>query len=410
MEFSSINTPEPIDTLCLCAYDESCKFSVSKFKRRAMSEYDVVIKMKYCGICHSDIHSAASQLMKKADYPITPGHELAGVAVAVGSKVTRVKVGDHVGVGCMVDACLECDRCKEGNEHKCKKGMVGTYGGKDKHGRAKPFPEDSSIMGGYTSIHVVHERFAVIIPKSYDLKYAGPVMCAGITMYDPLKVQGVTKGTNVGIVGLGGLGEMGIKIANVMGANVYAISRSPGKKDYAIKCGASQFIVSTNLNDVKANQGKLDLILNTVPFYHDYTFYKQLLKRTGKQVILGLHAGIGAGMIVPKISCCKSRLIMSGIGGMKNTQEVMDICAENQIYPEIKVIPVWEVNQVYHMLDSNNKTGLRYVLDLENTLNEGAIDKVKNAEAPNLKPSRTNMSLPKILKEVCWVLCCCKHL
>ena len=407
-----MESKKPIDTLCLCATDPSCKFSVSKFQRRPMGEEDVVIKMKYCGVCHSDVHAAASQLLKKTKYPITPGHELAGVAIAVGNRVTKFKVGDHVGVGCMVDACLECKECEVGNEHKCKKGMVGTYGGKDKYGRAKTFPEDEgTIMGGYTSVHVVHERFAVLIPKSYELKYAGPVMCAGITMYDPLKIHGVTKGTNVGIVGLGGLGEMGLKLANVMGANVYAISRSPGKKDYAIKCGADQFIVSTNSEDIKKHKGTLDLILNTVPFYHDYNFYKQLLNKSGKQVILGLHAGIAAALIAPKIvPCCKTRLVMSGIGGMVNTQEVIDLCAKHSIYPEIEVVPVWEINSVYQKLDSENKTGLRYVLDLENTLNEAAVQQVQEAAAPRMAPSRTHFTLGGVVKEICWVLCCCKLL
>eukprot|EP00942_MAST-04A_sp_MAST-4A-sp1_P010597 g10597.t1 len=406
---SGVKLNEPIDTLCLCTYDESCKFAVSAFKRRPMGPEDVVIQMKYCGICHSDVHSAASQLMKRATYPITPGHELAGVAIAVGNNVTRVKVGDQIGVGCLVDSCLDCEKCAEGNEHKCKKGSTGTYGGLDKHGRAQTYPKNTPIMGGYTSVHVIHERFAVIIPPSYDLKFAGPVMCAGITMYDPLKVQGVTKGTNVGIVGLGGLGEMGLKLANVMGANVFAISRSPGKKDYAMRCGAHEFIVSTNKDDMKKHEGKLDLILNTVPFYHDYTFYKQLLTRNGKQCILGLHAGIGAGMFINKVSCCKSRLMASGIGGMKNTQEVIDICAKHEIYPDIKVIPVWEVNRVYEMLDSGNKTGLRYVLDLEGTLNEEAVEKVKNEKAPKMLPARTHLNLMGVIKELCWVLCCCKH-
>jgi|ERR1712216_491447 len=190
----------------------------------------------------------------------------AGVCMAVGPKVTKFQVGDHVGVGCMVDACLECKQCKQGNENMCKKGMVQTYGDKDKFGRAAVWPNEQGkgyTFGGYSSKMVVHEHFGIQIPKNYPLEAAGPVLCSGITMYEPLKTHGCKKGTRVGVIGLGGLGIMGIKIAKEMGAVVTAISRSEAKKDLAMKCGADNFIATSNAEAVADATGSLDLILDT---------------------------------------------------------------------------------------------------------------------------------------------------
>lgn len=199
-------------------------------------------------------------------FPCVPGHELSGVVEKVGSKVTKFKVGDHVGVGCMVDSCLKCKQCKGGQEQKCGK-QVGTYQAKDQNGRAECFPKGSHTLGGYTTKMVVHEHFAINIPKDYPLECAGPVMCAGITMFDPLKVHGVGKGSNVGIVGMGGLGILGVRIAKAMGCKVTAISRSSAKRDLACShtLGADSYVVSSDPQDMNANRGSLDLILNTIP-------------------------------------------------------------------------------------------------------------------------------------------------
>lgn len=301
----------PIDVLCMATADPSCDFKPARFQRRALGENDVLIEMKFCGICHTDLHTAAGHLgaLGMKAYPCVPGHELAGVAVKVGPKVTKVKVGDQVGVGCMVDSCLKCDACKKGEEQKCTK-QVGTYCGKNQNGRAAyPAKGPQHTLGGYTNLHVVHEHFAVIVPPSYPLECAGPVMCAGVTLFDPLRRYGATKGTHVGIVGVGGLGQMGIKIAKAMGCEVTAITRSPAKGSFATeKCGADRVIVSTDAAQMKAAVGTMDLVLNTIPVEHDFYAYKPLLTRTGKLVMLGLNSGLAAGLVVDGLSGGTSRI------------------------------------------------------------------------------------------------------
>jgi hypothetical protein len=220
---AQIDVTKPIPTLCMSCSDSKCDFHVTPFFRRALGEKDVLIKMKYCGVCHSDLHHAANHnhKMNKTKYPCVPGHELAGVVAGVGSKVNKVKIGDEVGVGCIVDSCLECDQCKKGEEQWCKKKIVGTYGARDRHGRAATYPVGGHTLGGYSQYHVCHEHFVITVPKGYPLSHAGPVMCAGITMYDPLiRHLRANKGKRIGIVGLGGLGVMGSKLARALDCHV----------------------------------------------------------------------------------------------------------------------------------------------------------------------------------------------
>jgi alcohol dehydrogenase (NADP+) len=398
-ESSSNNkTMTTTECLCLATFDKTCTFKVTTFQRRAPTSRDVVIDMKYCGICHSDLHTAHGDLAGVAPmhYPCVPGHELAGICISIGSEVTRVKVGDHIGIGCIVDSCLECDACKRGEEQMCKK-MVGTYNSTDKtgSGRSVNAPSGPSYtLGGYTNKFVIDERFAVIIPKNYPLELAGPVMCAGTTLFDPLRRYGAKVGTRVGVVGMGGLGQLGVKIAKAMGCVVTAITSSSSKIEFAKKLGADRVLVSTNKEEMKAAKGTLDLVLNTISVEHDYFEYSKLLEAgKGLHVILGLNSILGALMIFNS----GPRLTKSVIGGIESSQAVIDLCAKHDILPEISIIGVDGVNAVYEDLSKGNATGLRYVIDLK-TLNEAdAEKKCLNVKSPALAPHVSGMTIMTIL-------------
>jgi len=393
-----------METICMGCKDETCSFEPMKLQRRELSDLDVLIEMKYCGVCHSDLHIAAGHMagvFGKPEYPCVPGHELAGVVKQIGSKVTKFSVGDHIGVGCLVDSCLECNKCQAGNEQKCKK-QVGTYGGKDWSGRAK-VPGREQTIGGYTSIMVVQERFGIKIPKSYPLEMAGPVMCAGITMYDPLKAFKAKPGDKVGIVGLGGLGVMGVKLAKALGCHVVAMSRSESKRAFAVDtCGATDFLASSDSAQLAAHARSFDLILNTIPAAHDESIYTALLKSKGNHVLLGLNACTFGAAAVSAISFGKSKVTFSAIGGILNTQEVIDLCDKNKIYPEIEIHSVTELNRIYEKLDSSNDAGKRYVLDIANTLNESTFSK-STGEATKLGPAEA-VAMSSILKKVASLL------
>lgn len=398
------NNEKPVPTLCMATSSAACDFKPVALQRRPLGDYDVLIHMKYCGVCHSDLSVAAGHMdgVNPAAYPCVPGHELAGVCEAVGPKVSLIQVGQQVGVGCMVDSCQRCSSCRQGEEQKCTK-QVGTYCGKDNgSGRAATYPAGQQTLGGYTTKMVVDENFAIRIPDGYPLEMAGPVMCAGITMYDPLKRLGMKPGDRVGIVGLGGLGQMGIKIAKVMGCSVTVISRSRSKAAFAAECGADAFVDSGAPEEMQAHINTLDLILNTVPVYHDYVAYHPLLKKAGKQVLLGLHAGVGGAFVVNAMTFGHSRVMMSAIGGVKNTQEVMNLCAEHKIYPHIKIVPAHELNEVYSKLEGSNDAGLRYVLDIENTLNEATAEKCV-APPPTFGEFKGGLTVPDIAKEGLWL-------
>jgi len=387
--------------------DTGCDFKPMKLQRRPVGEYDILIDMKYCGVCHSDLSCAAGHttgVSGPVKWPCVPGHELAGICTQVGSKVTKFKVGQQVGVGCMVDACMSCAACLRGEEQMCSK-QVGTYNSKDNgSGRAESYPAGGHTLGGYTTKMVIHEDFTILIPNDYPLKFAGPVMCAGITMYDPMQRQNIKAGDKIGICGFGGLGQMGCKIAKALGCEVTVISRGVGKEAFAKECGADRFIVSSSLEQMKENANSLDLILNTIPVYHSYVDFNSLLKRKGgRQVLLGLHKGIAGAMIVNKITGNRSRILHSGIGGIEATQKVMDLCAEHKIYPDIKVIPAHDLNKVYELLDGANDEGLRYVLDIENTLNEETETKCV-ADPPKLSHVTGTISAVGALKESFWLL------
>mmetsp|Transcript_6425 Transcript_6425/g.16463 ORF Transcript_6425/g.16463 Transcript_6425/m.16463 type:complete len:420 (+) Transcript_6425:67-1326(+) len=390
--------PSGIDAIAMACPDGKCNFRPIHFKRRSLGEYDVHVEMKYCGVCHSDVHFARNDL-GNATYPMVPGHELAGICVAVGKKVTKFAVGDQVGVGCFVDSCLSCKQCDAGEEQYCEKGMTLTYGGEDKHGRATHGPgfEKLGTFGGYSSQMVIHERFAIKIPKSYPLEMAGPLMCAAITMYDPMKHFGAKAGTRIAIAGLGGLGMMGIKLAKALGCEVTVISRSSAKKDYALKTlGADRYIALDDAAALAAATKSLDLILDTVSADHDVMSYIPLLDVSGQHVCLGLCTKPHS---VPQLPLIFNRVGVHGsvIGGIKNTQEVVDLCAAKGIYPEIKVVPVKELNSVFEKLSASNDAGIRYVLDIGKTLTEEAFGVCAEMDPPDFDKSKPSPSTAELV-------------
>lgn len=401
--------PTGIDAVCMACDSAECHFKPRKFFRRPVGEYDVLFDVVYCGVCHSDLHIAAGHLngVMKTTYPCTPGHELAGICTAVGEKVTKFKVGDHVGVGCMVDSCLNCSSCNAGDEQKCKK-QVQTYQGVNQNGRAATYPAGEKTIGGYSTKMVVTEHFGIKIPQEYPLECAGPVMCAGITMYDPLKKLGCGPGSRVGIIGLGGLGIMGVKIAVSMGATVTAIGRAPNKEHLAKKAGADKYVASTDPAQMKDAEGYLDIILNTIPVGHDWTVYEKLLTNKGKQVLLGLHASLIGAMLASGVTCGRSQVMASGIGGINNTQEVIDLCAKNGIKPDVELKAVEDLTAIYEALDAGNDQGKRFVLDIQGSLKETA----SVPQAPKLSPSQSNIRLSAIFSEFlymvgrAWFRCC----
>jgi uncharacterized zinc-type alcohol dehydrogenase-like protein len=409
----------PVEILALACEDSTCDFKPRKMHRRALLDHDVQFDIKYCGVCHSDLSTAAGHTagIQEVKWPVVPGHELVGVVTAVGPKVSRVKVGQHVGVGCLVDSCRRCSACRNGQEQDCSK-MVGTYVGRDNgSGRAQTYPPNQMTLGGYSTVMVADEEVCVEIPPEYPLEFAGPLLCAAVTIYAPLKRFGLERlrhgqGAAVGIVGLGGLGQMGIKIAKALGARVTVISRTSAKAALAKSLGADAFVASSDKGEMAAHAKELDLIINTVPAYHNYVAYHPLLAKRGYQILLGLHKGLAAALVVDKLTLGKSRIKHSLIGGIADTQEIVNLCAKHRIFPEIKVVPVTEISAVYAKLDSNNDEGIRYVLDIANTLNEKAIGAfaVKAAPPPTIKPAHGTLEIPAVAREVCWLVATGKFL
>ena len=297
-------------------------------------------------------------------YPIVPGHELVGKVVEVGSKVTKVKVGDNVGVGCVSDACLKCTSCDVGDEQYCLGGKsVHTYNDKKRYTHIGG-NQETQTFGGYSASNVLHEHFIIKLPDSIPLEKVGPIMCAGITMYDPLRHWGATTGKMmcIGIIGVGGLGTMGIKLSKALGHRVVAISTSVGKKDMAIAKGADAFVVSTDEASMAAEANTCDLILNTVSADHEVAHYLSLLHRNGTIIQLGLVATPHTISQVPLIFGRKS-VTGSHIGGIKATEECLELCAKHNIVPDCETIKSDKIDWAWEQLQ-NNKDGIRYVIDI----------------------------------------------
>ncbi|MEI6059632.1 MAG: NAD(P)-dependent alcohol dehydrogenase [Bacteroidota bacterium] len=323
--------------------------------RREATAKDIEIEILYCGVCHSDLHTARND-WGGTIYPAVPGHEIVGKVTKVGSAVTRLKIGDLVGVGCLVDSCRECDSCKQDLEQYCLTGSTGTYNGRDKHLGGHTF-------GGYSEKVVVDEHFVLKVPANLDLAAVAPLLCAGITTWTPLRHWNVGKGSKVAVVGLGGLGHMAIKLAKGLGAEVTLFSRTPGKTKDAMELGADAVVISTDKDQMKAAKGKFDLIIDTVPYVHDVNPYVSTLSVSGTLVLVGYLGGLEPILnTVPMILGRKS-VAGSVIGGIAETQEMLDFCGEHNIVSEIEIIKMQDINEAYErMLKSDVR--YRFVIDM----------------------------------------------
>lgn len=329
--------------------------NLTSIERRQPTPTDVAIDILYCGVCHSDIHQARNE-WKNTIYPCIPGHEIIGIVTSVGSQVTRYQVGDKVGVGCLVDSCRTCSSCKENLEQHCEKGWTATYNSEDKH-------LNGITYGGYSQKIVVDQDFVLRIPDNLDPAAAAPLLCAGITTYSPLKRFGVGPGKKIGVIGLGGLGHMGVKLAVAMGAEVAVITHSKGKESDAKKLGASSVILSTDPSQVEAAANNFDFILDTVSADHDLNLYLNMLKRSGTMVLVGAPP---EAVPVAAFSLILQRRQLAGslIGGLKETQEMLDFCGKHNLVCDIEMIKMNQINEAYErMLKSDVK--YRFVIDIK---------------------------------------------
>ncbi|SEA20823.1 NAD(P)-dependent alcohol dehydrogenase [Psychroflexus halocasei] len=324
-------------------------------ERRQLTAKDVHIKIEYCGVCHSDIHTVRND-WGGSKYPVIPGHEIIGRVVEVGSDVKNFKPGQRVGVGCMVDSCGTCPSCQDDLEQFCEERMVGTYNGKDKHSGGHTY-------GGYSQDIVVDEHFVLNIPENIDPKGTAPLLCAGITTWSPLKHWNIKKGDKVGVIGLGGLGHMGIKFANALGAHVVMITRSESKSKDAKSLGAHEVLISTDKDEMKKHKNSFDFLLNTIPVKHDLNPYLSLLKRDKTICLVGaieplepMHGG--------SVIAGRKRVSGSLIGGIKETQEMLDFCGEHNITCDVEMIDIQNINTAYDRVTSSD-VKYRFVIDME---------------------------------------------
>lgn len=342
------------NTKAYAAYHKSEALKPFAFDRRELRDNDVQIDIDYCGVCHSDIHMVNDDF-DNAVYPVVPGHEIIGRVKAVGSAVDGFKVGDLVGVGCMVGSCQKCDSCKEGLEQYCEKGMVMTYGSPD------PYTPDMMTYGGYSSQIVVPENFVLHVSETLDAKAVAPLLCAGITTYSPLRYWGVQAGWKVGVVGLGGLGHMGVKLAVAMGAHVVMITTSPDKAADAKRLGAAEVLISKDAEAMAAQAGTFDFILNTVPVKHDLTPYIPLLKRDKTMALVGISPVMMHGL---PLALGRNVIASSMIGGIAETQEMLDFCAEHNVVSEVEMIDIQDINQAYARVQKSD-VRYRFVIDMK---------------------------------------------
>jgi uncharacterized zinc-type alcohol dehydrogenase-like protein len=337
---------------------QSKTFALAPFgiERRSPRPDDVSIRIDYCGICHTDLHFAHND-WGMTIYPVVPGHEIVGTVTATGPSVKRFKAGDRVGVGCLVDSCRTCQACEQGLEQYCEGGLVLTYCGRDRH-------DGSVTYGGYSESIVVRESFVLRMPAKLDPAAAAPLLCAGITTYSPLRRFGVQAGHRVGVVGMGGLGHMGVKFARAMGAEVTVFTRSADKAREAKRQGAHRVVVSTEAEQMKAESGRYQFVLDTVPTQHDLNPYVDTLATDGTLILVGLLEPVvpplNAGALVFR------RRIVAGslIGGLPETQEMLDFCGEHGIVCDIEKIDMQQVNEAYDRVQRGD-VRYRFVIDME---------------------------------------------
>ncbi|MGC4009567.1 MAG: NAD(P)-dependent alcohol dehydrogenase [Pseudomonas sp.] len=342
-------------TYGFAATDASTPLAPYSFERRAPRDNDVVMEILYSGVCHSDLHQARDDWGWSSAYPIVPGHEIVGRVIEIGSGVTKYKVGDYAAIGCMVDSCQSCDQCRKGEEQLCREGNTGTYNARDRI-------TGDLTFGGYSKHIVVREEFACRIPAGLDLSRAAPLLCAGITTYSPLRTWNVGVGTRVGVIGLGGLGHMAVKLAAAMGAEVTVISRSTDKADDAKALGADNYLVSADPAAMKAARSSFDLIVDTVPVRHDVDPYMPLLDVDGTLVIVGQVGPMNAFNSLPLLSG-RRRIAASPIGGIQQTQELLDFCARKNILPDVEMIRMDQINDAFKRMESAD-VRYRFVIDM----------------------------------------------
>ena len=328
--------------------------------RRSLQPKDIEIDILYCGVCHSDLHTARND-WGGTKYPAVPGHEIVGKITRVGEGVTNFKVGDLAGVGCLVDSCQECESCKQDLEQYCENGSTGTYNGKDKYLNQQTF-------GGYSEKIIVDENFVLTIPENLDLKAVAPLLCAGITTWSPLKHWNVKEGSKVAVIGLGGLGHMAIKLAKGLGAEVTLISRSPDKIQDGLDLGADSVVISTYENEMKAAAGKFDLIIDTVPYDHDINPYISTLNVSGTLVLVGFLGKMEESLLTVPMVLGRKSVAGSLIGGIKETQEMLDFCGEHNILPEIEMINIQDINEAYERM-LKSEVRYRFVIDMQSLKN-----------------------------------------
>ncbi len=358
--FHAHSSPQTTPARAYAAQSATSSLAPFTLTRREPLAQDVVIEVLYCGVCHSDLHQARNE-WHNTIYPCVPGHEIVGRVVKVGSAVTKFQEGDLAAVGCMVDSCRTCPSCQKGLEQYCEQTTIFTYNSEDRHLGGVTF-------GGYSESIVVDEAYTLKVPGNLDLAATAPLLCAGITTYSPLRHWKVSPGQTVGIVGLGGLGHMGVKFAHAFGAHVALFTTSPGKATDAHRLGADEVIISTNPDEMAKHKKRFDFILDTVSANHDIDAYLKLLKLDGTLVLVGAPEHplpISAfNLILPR-----RNFAGSGIGGIVETQEMLDFCAEHNITSDIELISIQQINQAYdRLLKSDVK--YRFVIDMASLKNE----------------------------------------
>ncbi|WP_223473267.1 MULTISPECIES: NAD(P)-dependent alcohol dehydrogenase [unclassified Pseudomonas] len=344
-----------MNVLSYAAHSATASLEPFSLTRRALREDDVIIDILYCGVCHTDLHLARNH-GGFTTYPIVPGHEIIGRVRQVGAQVSRVRVDQLVGVGCMVDSCQQCQPCLHGWEQNCLEGSTFTYNSKDRR-------DGSVTFGGYSQAIVVREEFVLSLPPGLDPAGAAPLLCAGITTWSPLLHWNVGVGSKVAVIGLGGLGHMALKLAKALGADVSLLTRSEGKSDDAFRLGADHVVVSSDPEQMRAVAGQFDVIIDTVPYDHDINPYVPTLALEGVLVLVGymgpLSTSVNAGLLVSG----RKAITGSFIGGVKETQQMLDFCGEIGIVSDIEIIPIQKINEAYErMLKSDVK--YRFVIDM----------------------------------------------
>lgn len=349
-----------INTRAFAAENATSRLAPFGIRRRELRPSDVHIEILFCGVCHSDLHQARNE-WHNTIYPCVPGHEIVGRITKAGPEVTKFKVGDLAAVGCMVDSCRTCANCLAGNEQYCLSFPTFTYNGEDRHG-------DGLTFGGYSESIVVDEAFTLRVPGNLDLAATAPLLCAGITTYSPLRHWKVGPGQKVGIVGLGGLGHMGVKFAHAFGARVVLFTTSPGKIQDGLRLGADEVVVSKNREEMKKHTASFDFILDAVSAEHDINAYLELLKLDGTLTLVGAPENplpvAAFNLLLPR-----RNFAGSAIGGIAETQEMLDFCGEHGITSDVEIIPIQKINEAWDRLLKQD-VKYRFVIDMESLKNE----------------------------------------